>query len=48
MGTYRDRYIEMHSLEFDYMNSDCYYCEYSRKQGCQYYYGKCPNQKGGE
>ena len=42
--SYRDDYIEAHGLEFDYTHSACYHCEYSRKQGCQYYYGKCPNQ----
>ena len=43
MKTYRDRYIEMHSLEFDFYNSACGECEYGLNNDCQYYKNKCPN-----
>jgi len=38
---YRDRYIELHTLEFDIQHSACGECEFIND--CQYYYGKCPN-----
>lgn len=42
MGSYRDRYIELHGLEFDFYHSACGTCPHAWKEGCQYYYGKCP------
>ena len=41
MNNYRERYVELHSIEFDIINSDCRDCEYRKKDDCQYYYGKC-------
>lgn len=41
MGSYRDRYIEMHTLEWDIEHSACRDCEHRKKEGCQYYYGNC-------
>lgn len=40
MGSYRDRYIEQHTLELDIKWSSCSECEHVCD--CQYYYGKCP------
>ena len=41
MISYRDRYVENHSIEWDIEHSACKNCEYRKKQGCQYYYGRC-------
>ena len=38
----RERYVELHSLEFDIEHSDCRDCEFRKKEGCQYYFNKCP------
>ena len=44
MGKMKDRYIELHTLEWDIQNSPCGECPYVND--CQYYYGKCP--QGGD
>ena len=44
MSYYRERYVESHTLEWDIQHSACGKCEYV--EDCQYYYGRCPNQKG--
>lgn len=33
------KYIEYHTLEFDFINSSCGKCEFGLKDNCQHYYG---------
>lgn len=44
MGRLKDVYIEMHTLEWDIINSACGNCEFV--SNCRYYYGECPHDKG--
>ena len=44
MGRLKDAYIEMHTLEWDIINSACGDCEFLNN--CQYYYGGCPHDNG--
>ena len=47
MGSYRDRYIELHTIEWDILHSACRDCEHRKKgEGCQYYFNKCPHGGG--
>ena len=43
MKNYRERYVELHSIEWDIEHSACGDCEYRKKDNCQHYYGRCPN-----
>ena len=39
----REKYVELHSLDFDHENSACGSCPLDE---CGYYYGNCPQEEG--
>ena len=37
-------YAELHTLEWDIINSPCGDCVYRQQDNCQYYNGNCPQE----
>ena len=41
----RCEYAEMHTLEWDIINSAWGYCVYRQQDNCQHYTGNCPQEE---